>query len=139
MGTPRVVVLDTNVLISALGWRGPEHSIYQLCRTGVLQAATSPQLLAELERVLGYPKFGLVDKEIRQLVSEFRARASVVRPSERIEIIQQDPSDNLVLECAVRAKADWIVSGDAHLLDLRVFRSIRVLGARSVLVALERE
>lgn len=69
MGSPRIIVLDTNVLVSALGWLGPEHEIYQLCRERQLQAATSPELLEELQRVLHYPKFGLAEEEVECFVA----------------------------------------------------------------------
>jgi putative PIN family toxin of toxin-antitoxin system len=69
LGSPRIIVLDTNVLVSALGWLGPEHEIYQLCRERQLQAATSPELLEELQRVLHYPKFGLAEEEVECFVA----------------------------------------------------------------------
>jgi len=122
-----------------LGWRGPEHEIYQLCRERQLQVATSPLLLAELQRVLLYPKLGLAEEEIRWFVSDLTAHASVVQPRERINIIQHDPSDNIVLECAVEAEADWIISGDPDILDLQLFQSIRILNASSALGALGRQ
>ena len=69
MGAPEVVVLDTNVLVSALGWKGPEHRIYLACREGDLLMATSHALLVELGRVLLYPKFGFAEQvEVSKIV-----------------------------------------------------------------------
>jgi hypothetical protein len=64
------VVFDTNVLVSAVGWRGPEHELYERCRTGELRLAISPELLAELERMLRYPRLGFAEEEIEGFISD---------------------------------------------------------------------
>ncbi len=129
MGSPEAVVLDTNVLVSALGWRGPEHRVYGLCRKGCLQLATSSALLAELRRVLSYPRLGFGEAEIEGFVPDILEHASTVEPSLILEALEEDPDDNRVLECAVAAGARWIVSGDRHLLDPEEYRGVRILKA----------
>jgi uncharacterized protein len=129
VGTPETVVLDTNVLVSALGWRGNERRIYNLCREGRLRLATSPALLAELRRVLRYPRLGFTGDEIESFLSDLLERAFVVEPSPTLEVIEEDPDDNRVLECAVASGACWILSGDRHLLDLGNHEGIEILSA----------
>jgi predicted nucleic acid-binding protein len=86
MGTR--VVLDTNILVSALGWRGAPHEILRSC----------------------------LDHRHQLLLA-----AELVRPGFKVEIIEEDPSDNRVLECALAGRAQVIVSGDGHLLSLEGF------------------
>lgn len=115
MGSKEVVVLDSNVLVSALGWRGPEWKVYRACREGRLQMATSPALLEELTRVLAYPKFEFTEEEITAFEADIRTHARIISPTRRLHVISDDPADNEVLECALVANAPWIVSGDPHL------------------------
>ncbi len=136
MGSPEVVVLDTNVLVSALGWKGPEHRIYRACREGELLMATSKALLTELVRVLLYPKFGFAKQEVADFLADVRGHAFLVTPAETVEIVR-DQADNRVLECAIAAKAGWLVSGDGHLLALGHFRGVRIKRA-SEFLALKR-
>jgi putative PIN family toxin of toxin-antitoxin system len=98
-----------------------------------MQLATSPELLDELERVLRYPKFLFTEPEIQLFLRDVTAMASLVYPRHRLDTIQQDPDDNRVLECAVEADAEWIVSGDPHLLELREYKGIHILSAAAAL------
>ncbi len=129
MGAPEAIVLDTNVLVSAFGWRGNEREIYVRRREGRLKLATSPALLAELRRVLRYPRLGFAEDEIESFVSDVLGHASIVEPPMELEVVEEDPDDNRVLECAVAAGAGCIVSGDGLLLDLEEYRGIRILKA----------
>lgn len=138
MGSGSVVVLDTNILVSAFGWEGPERRVYRLARDGPLRAATSPELLAELARVLSYPKFGLDSAEIDAITREVKSASTVVAPARKIEAVPADPPDDRVLECAVAADAEWIVSGDQHLLTLESFEDISIVRAVTLLEQLGR-
>ncbi len=126
-------MLDTNILVSALGWRGPERLVYERCQAGVMHLTSSPELLDELERVLRYPKLLFTESEIQSFVRDVTGIAGLVHPKRRIDIVLQDPDDNRVLECAVEAEAEWIVSGDPHLLELREHEGIQILSAAAAL------
>ncbi len=131
-----VVVLDTNVLVSTLGWRGPERRVYELCRTGRLSLASSLPLLDELQRVLKYPKLGSSAEEAGVFLQDILAHASLFESDIELEVILDDPDDNRVLECALSAEARWIVSGDPHLLELRHYEGIKILkGSRAASTA----
>lgn len=131
MGAGALLVLDTNVLVSALGWDGPEWRVYERVREGTYRLATSTALLRELERVLEYPKFELERTERVAFVEDVWADALLVQPTRRVFAIEDDPDDNHVLARAVTAGADFIVSGDRHLLDLRSFEGhTDTLGSR---------
>ena len=125
MGPAEVVVLDTNVLVSALGWSGPEHRVYRACRAGNLRMATSNALLAELGRVLMYPKLGFEKRDVAEFLADVCSHALIVSPTETVDAVA-DQADNRVLECAIAARAHWVVSGDRDLLALGQFRGIRI-------------
>ena len=112
--------------------------MYERCGAGVMHLATSPELLDELERVLHYPKFLFTESEIQAFLREVTAIARLVHPRQRIDVVQQDPDDNRVLECAVEAEAEWIVSGDPHLLELGKYKGIQILSAAAALRRLAR-
>lgn len=121
------IVLDTNVLVSAFGWKGSPHDVFLGCVRGTHHLFTSPPILEELGRVLRYDKFGFDAGDIEEFMSIVLETASIVAPEIRMDIIREDPSDNRILECAVTACADFIVSGDKHLLDLKHFHSIQIV------------
>lgn len=137
MRAATVVVLDTNVLVSALGRAGPERRVYRMCRAGRLRMAISPALLRELRRVLRYPKFQFTPNEIRAFQAEILSHAKLVRPSRRVRAIRTDSADNRVLECGVAADASLIISGDAHLLALGKYGRIRIITARGAVETLD--
>lgn len=123
--TPRVV-LDSNVIVSGLGWSGPPARVLDAALDGRLVLVTSPPLLAELRRVLAYPKLAKALDEAERLADLVEATAVVVLPTGVIAAID-DESDNRVLEAAVEGAADYIVSGDEHLLGLGSFQRIPIV------------
>ncbi len=121
------VVLDTNILISALMFGGNPREILQKAIRGELRLCLSEQILSELGAVLQRPKFGFSVTMVNQILSELAAITELVVPSKQISEIEVDPTGNRVLECAVEAGAEYVVSGDNHLLDLGQYSSIRIL------------
>lgn len=122
--TPRVV-LDTNVVVSGLGWPGPPATILDAVSDGRLVLVTSAPLLAELRRVLAYPKLARIVRDAAQLAELIEYSSVIVTPTQTLAVVS-DESDNRVLEAAVEGGADYIVSGDADLLDLGSFQGIPV-------------
>lgn len=98
-----------------------------------MQLVTSQPLLDELERVLRYPKFEFTGAEIDRFLADVEAHARIVRPRAEIRLIADDLADNRVLECAVSGRADWIVTGDDHLLALGEYEGRRIGSARDLL------
>jgi len=131
------VVVDTNVVISGLFWRGAPRQLLDAARAQLLDLYTSPVLLAELSDVLGRDKFAerlaASGVESNDLVLGYAALAKVIKPADFISIIIDDPDDNSVLECAIAAHADVIVSGDNHLLNLSSFRNMPIRTANQLL------
>lgn len=114
------VVLDTNVLLSALAFPGgkPDH-VLQRVRRGEVELFLSAFILAELERILR-DKFRFTKRQTDERVAAIRRMATLVDPAERITLVTAKDDDNRILECAVAAHADYLVTGDKeHLLPLR--------------------
>ncbi len=126
-----IVVLDTNVIVSALlSPSGPPGQIMNLWEADKLEVATSPQLLAELERVLEYAHIrGRFEdpQSTGAFLKRFRSMATVVEPQLDLDVIEEDPTDNRFLECAVAASASYIISGGDHLLAIKKYREIVIL------------
>jgi putative PIN family toxin of toxin-antitoxin system len=123
--TPRVV-LDTNVLVSGLGWRGAPAAIVDAVHAGRLTLITSPALLAELERVLGYPKLARVFGDTQPIVDLVAASSRVVIPQHRLRLLD-DETDNRVLEAAIAGEAAAVVTGDREMLALGDVEGIPIL------------
>lgn len=121
------IVLDTNIIISAFGWKGSPHKIFHLCNTGDFQLYLSPPLLSEISKVLTYKKFHFTHAEIDVFMSIILETASLVDPQFTVNYILDDPSDNRVLECALAAKCDYIITGDKHLLRIKNLDNIKIV------------
>jgi putative PIN family toxin of toxin-antitoxin system len=129
------IVLDTNTIISAIGWKHSKpRRILEACLSGKYLLVESPGLLKELAAVMERPKFGFIPEEQKkELVTRLINYCEIVEPTKKINIIKSDPADNKVLECALEGKAQYIVSGDNHLLRLKVYMGIRIVTAAEFL------
>lgn len=136
------VVLDTNVVASALLWGGTPLKLLQAARERRLQLYTSLPLLAELTDILGRAKFakkiaasGLT---VDQIVDRYAALARLVRPAVIEPTIKDDPDDDVVLATAKAAQAQLIVSGDRHLLRLGSFEGVEIVSVAAALARVVR-
>jgi len=122
------VVIDTNVLISAIFWSGKPKQLLNRARKQKITFVTSNDLLNELKEILirQDKPFHLSDDEADHVVETMRGLAEVVKIRSRITVCR-DEMDNKVLSCAIDGKAACIISGDTHLLELGSFRGIRII------------
>lgn len=125
------VVADTNVYLSALLFGGPPEEIVNLARQGTIQLLVSPSILLEVATVLK-TKFEWHEADAADVIRSIGYCSELVKPELVIKEIADD-ADNRILECAVEGGADYIVSGDRHLLELESFRGIRIVRARALL------
>ena len=109
------VVLDTNTLVSGLGWPGAPSVLVDAVLAGELVLLSSPPLLDELEQVLAYPKLVHVFNDPAGVTALVRSIADVVEPTSTLTAVADEP-DNRVLEAAVEAGVHAAVTGDAELL-----------------------
>ena len=130
------LVLDTNVVASAMLWGGNPKLLLQARREKRVELFTSVAMLAELTDILARPKFA---KKIAasmltldRLVDAYAELAQVVRPTPTPRIVS-DPDDDVVIGTALAAKADLLVTGDRGLLDVREYQGIRIVGVTDAL------
>ncbi len=122
------VVLDTNVLISAIFWRGLPSQLLNAWREQRFQLIFSPHCLAELLAKLEL-KFGLSPDQVRQWQDLLERRALLVTPTVEVKLCR-DPKDDIFLEAALAGRADYLVTGDEDLLTIGEFQGIRIVSPR---------
>ncbi|MEK6876944.1 MAG: putative toxin-antitoxin system toxin component, PIN family [Nanoarchaeota archaeon] len=127
-----IVVLDTNILISAIFWRGNPYEVVRNALKKKYSLYLSTEILNELEEKLRI-KFKFPEDNISNHIELLKEYGKIVVPISKVNAIKEDPDDNKVLECAETAKADYIVSGDAHLLKLKEFKGIKIVTAKEFL------
>lgn len=124
-----VVVFDTNILISGIGWQGNPHRCLELARTGVIEAVTCQELLDELIRKLRM-KLSFSDTQVTDTVADLLTFLRLVPITNTLEVVTADPDDDKVLEGAVVGEATYIVTGDRrHLLPLGSYQGIAIVRA----------
>ena len=120
------VTLDTNIYVSALQFGGKPMQLLQMGLEGALDIAISQPILDETLRVLR-EKFGWSADDLRDAEAAISAATYRVAPTETLDVVEADATDNRIVECAVASSSETIVSGDRHLLALGQFRGISVL------------
>jgi putative PIN family toxin of toxin-antitoxin system len=128
------VVADTNVLVSAIQFGGKPKQLLDLAIDGHIEFAISEAILEETLRVLR-DKFYRTSDELREIDKQLRVVGRFITPTESVNVIDADPSDDRILECAIAADPDVIVSGDQHLLSLGNFRGIPIQRVADLLAA----
>ena len=119
-------VLDTNIFISSIFWTGNPHAIVNLALNKKITVYTSPAILTELEKVL--QRDFKEDREfVERQIALILDYAELVRPLHTVSIVNDDPDDNKIIECALTAKAGYIVSGDPHLTNLKEVLGIKIV------------
>jgi len=127
------VVLDTNVLISAILFGGKPRRVLEKVIRGEIQLCLSEPILEELRGVLRRPKFDYSPEAVQVILAELIAISDFVNPSKTLCVVSEDAEDNRILECAVEGGASYIVTGDVHLLKLGGYRDIKILNANAFL------
>ena len=130
-------VIDTNVLIAALLWRGPPHALLERVRSSSVSLVSSPALMSELADVIGRAKFDAIlvrtNTSRERLLAEVRQLAEVIEPPPLRRPVCRDPDDDQVLAVALAAKVDLVVSGDIDLLSLGNFENIPIVAPAQAL------
>jgi putative PIN family toxin of toxin-antitoxin system len=130
-------VLDTNVLVSAIISDGPARELLKNAIANQYRIVTSELILKELKIVLSRPKFKTSKKEINKITGMLRKTADVVDVKTRIEVVKEDPKDNMLIETAFDGEAQIIVTGDHHLLELKQYDEIKIITIQEMLTRLK--
>ena len=129
------IVLDTNVVLSALLWRGtPHHLLAAIGQRSSIQLYSSTALLEELAEVLTRPsatkRLALIGRSAREVLADYVEAIELVEPASVPRVVVGDVDDDQVIAAAVTARADLIVSGDRkHLLPLGNHQGIDIVDA----------
>jgi len=124
----RRVVLDTNVLVSALLFTGGLSKIAALWQKGEFIPLVSRETFDELKAVLEYPNFSLSPEEVQTIIEdEILPYFEVVEIRENVRGVCRDPGDDKFIACAVSASADFLVSGDKDLTDLKRYKTVKII------------
>jgi len=129
------VVLDTNVIVSAtLIKNSLSDKILRAWQKGEFQLIISPEIIEEIRRVLFSEKIKnrgwMTEKEIEELLFLLE-RAALLSPGQlSLKVIKEDPHDDKFIIAAIERKADYIVSGDKHLLNLKSYQKIKIVSPR---------
>lgn len=126
------IVCDTNVLVSGFLFGGHCRTVIRLVSEGKAEGFISSILVAELEGVLRRRKFGLTARQVAGIIDLVNQTFVTVIPLESVAVVKDDPDDNAVLEAAIAAEADLVISGDSHLLGLVAFKGIRIIPPSSL-------
>lgn len=132
---PIRAVLDTNVIVSAhLRPDGRQALILELGIAGAFRICASDSLLEECSGVLQRPRFGFDARVVRRSIETIRRASILVTPRRKLQVTH-DPDDNMVLECALEADANYLVTGNLRHFPAR-FRGIRIISPREFVTLL---
>ena len=128
------IVLDTNVIVSALVFDGVPRSVLERAGAGQCELFYSAAIQGEVRRVLA-EKFGWAPAMLQEVLPVLWSMGQLVVPRTVVDAVPDDPDDNRILECALAAQASFIVSGDRHLLALHDYKSISIVSPRQFIEA----
>lgn len=131
-------VLDTNILVSAFFWVGPPRTVLNAARSGEFRLLSSEPLIAELKTVLYRSKFSdrlfMMRETADSLIDNgYRALVEIVEPANIESVVLKDRDDDALIACAVGGRANYLVSGDHHLLELKSYLDIQIITVNSFL------
>ena len=134
-------VVDTNVFISGLLKGSTNRQIISLLQDARFTLIISPETLDELMGVISRPKLHNVIKRVtaEKLIEIIKTQALLTKPRQKFNVIKDDPNDNRFLEVAIESNADFIISGDHHLLSLKKFQNIPIITSKEFLKRLKEE
>ncbi|HVU59482.1 MAG TPA: putative toxin-antitoxin system toxin component, PIN family [Candidatus Saccharimonadales bacterium] len=122
------LVFDTNIYIMAVGMPSGYIEYWLDLATppgNKFKLYTSPAILAEVQEKLE-SKLQFDRRLAVEYINRVKDIATTVNPTQKLEVIKDDPDDNIILECAVEAKADILISADKDLLKLKTYESIQI-------------
>jgi len=121
-----IVVFDTNIFISAVFWEGKSYILVKKAINQEIIVFISNYILDEIRKVL-VRDFNLEKQEIVDVVNAVLYFTHLIETKESVKIVKDDPKDDQILDCALACNADFIVSQDNHLLNLKSFRNIKII------------
>ena len=131
------ITADTNVIVSGLNFRGNPRRMLAAAEAGAIRLCVSPAILAEVADVLQREKFGWDVADAKEATDWISQISDNVAPTQPVDVIKDDPSDNRILECAAAARSRYVISGDKHLLRLKSFEGKPIVTVAESLAILQ--
>ena len=121
------VTFDTNVLLSATLWDGSvaQKLLFDLIKQNVTVYSTV-EILSEYQKILKRD-FDFSDKEISELLEKVLLFVTLVNPKIKLQVVKEDPDDNIILECALESHSIYVITYDKHLLNLKEYQNIKII------------
>lgn len=134
-------VVDTNILISGLICKaGNPSSLINALKNNEFHLITSPQLMNEFIEVIERPhikhKYELTNEEINDFIEYIYREATVISGIYEVKS-SKDPKDDMFLSCALEGKADYLVTGDTHLSNIKYYHGVQIVNVKQFLRLLE--
>jgi putative PIN family toxin of toxin-antitoxin system len=123
------VVLDSNIYISGIIFGGNPRKIIDLVIEGKIKLCISSDILIEIKEVLERDKFGFSSDITQQIILEIESLSEFITPTKKHSAVKRDAGDNIIIDCAVEADADYIITGDDDLLSLKKYKRIKIINA----------
>ena len=127
------IVLDANIFISSFFWGGNPKIIVERIISGIDELFITKEILNEIEDVIKRPKFHADSNKISYLINSIEEIGNKITPQKLVKKGSRDKTDNKYIECGITANADYIISGDIHLLELKKYKSIKIVTAKDYL------
>ena len=135
------VTVDTNILISSTFWGGDSDKILKKVERGELELILSEDILDEFLKVLDYEeikkKIENKNLEMRRAMEKIVSISTIVVPLRKLDVVEDDPDDNKILECAVEGDVDYLISQDKHLLNIGEYEGIKIISPEEFLKVFE--
>jgi putative PIN family toxin of toxin-antitoxin system len=132
-----LVVIDTSTLISGLLWTGLPHRLIELAEARQITLCATEEMLVELREVVSRPKFATKVRDrltsVEEIMQSILALVALYPVLPSSGLVQADPGDDKIVACALAAGAEYLISSDEHLLDLKSVGDVRILTAREFL------
>lgn len=130
-------VLDTNVLVSVTLSKGAPYEVLQHAEDGDFVSVTSPSIIHETRDVLTRDKIPFSESQVDTFIEKILSVSEVIAPEIELDVVEDDPDDNKIIECAVAGNAEYIISGDSHLLSIGEYDGVLILQPDGFLNRLE--
>ena len=127
------IVLDANIFISSFFWGGNPRIIVERVIAGIDQLFITNEILDEIADVITRPKFHADKDKIHYYINSIEEVGNKITPKKQIKNGSRDESDNKYIECGITANADYIISGDIHLLELKEYGNIKIVTSKDYL------
>lgn len=125
------LVLDTNILVSGTFWTGDSFKIMELIDKKKIVSMLSEEIIKEYYRVINSDEIIDKIKDKYLIISDVSKKiilnSTIIKLDIKLDIVKEDPDDNIILECAHEGKVDYIISQDKHLLKLKEFKNIKII------------